>query len=395
MKRFKGTDFADIDTLLSEEEIMIRGTIREWVEDNVIPEIDSHYQHDHFFQPWQGEIAELGVLGATLDGWGGAGLDAVAAGLIYQELERGDSGLRSFASVMNSLVIHPIATYGSDEQKERWLPDLVAGRKVGCFGLTEPDYGSNPGGMLTKAEKTSAGWLLSGAKRWITNGTIADVAIVFAKTADGVRGFLVERGTPGFTAPEIHRKWSLRASVTSELLFEDCELPADSLLPGSDIGLKTALMCLNQARYGIAWGAIGVMMDCYEEAKEYVMTRTQFRGRPLASHQLVQKHLSTMLTEITKSQFLMLQIGRLKEQGRANHAHISMAKRNNCYWALRIARTARDMLGASGITHEYRAGRHAMNMESVKTYEGAHDVHHLILGEYITGIPAYDPPAVD
>ena len=391
MKKFQGTDFVDFDSLLTDEEIMIRGSVREWVEENVIPVVDDHFQRDEFHLPWKNELAGLGVLGSFLpERWGGSELGAVGSGLIYQELERGDSGLRSFASVMNSLVMYPIFAFGSDDQKERWLPPLVAGEKIGCYGLTEPDFGSNPGGMLTRAEKTANGWVLNGAKRWITNGTIADVAIVFAKTTDGIRGFLVEKGTPGFTAPEIKQKWSLRASVTSELIFEDCEIPEENRLPGCDVGLKAALMCLNQARYGIAWGAIGTMMACYEEAKEYALTRIQFAGKPIAKHQLVQKKLSNMLTEISKSQLLCLQIGRMKDRGLANHAHISMIKRNSCYWALKMARMARDMLGASGITHEYQSGRHMLNLESVKSYEGAHDVHHLILGEAITGIPAYE-----
>ena len=390
MKRFTGTDFMDIDTLLSEEEIMVRDTVREWVEDNVVPVVDKHFQEDTFHLPWKDDLAELGVLGAGVEGYGGGGLSNVCRGLMYQELERGDSGLRSFASVMNALVIYPIHTYASEEQKERWLPDLIAGKKIGCYGLTEPDFGSNPGGMLTRAERVKDGWLINGTKRWITNGSLSDVAVVFAKTSEGFRGFLVPTDTEGFSAPVIKDKWSLRASITSELIMEDCLVPEDSIMPGSDAGLKVALSCLNQARYGIAWGAVGVMMDCYEEALEYVMTRRQFKDRPLASHQLVQKKLSNMLTEITKAQLLVLQLGRLKDKGLCNFAQISMAKRNNCYWALKIARIARDMLGASGITHEYHCGRHMLNMESVKTYEGAHDIHHLILGEKITGIGAYD-----
>jgi len=389
MKKFSGTDFLEMDTLLSEEEAMIRDTVRDWVEENVIPVVDDHFRKDEFHLPWKEDLAGLGVLGATLEDYGGTGVNDVAAGLMYQELERGDSGLRSFASVMNSLVMYPIRTFGSEAQCERWLPAMAEGRAIGCFGLTEPDFGSNPGGMLTKAERVDGGWRLNGAKRWITNGTISDVAVVFAKTADGVRGFLVEKGTEGFTAPLIERKWSLRASVTSELVFEDCLLPEDALLPGTEVGLKAALMCLNQARYGIAWGAVGAMMACYEEAKEYALTRKQFREQPIASHQLVQRKLSIMLTEISKAQMLVLQVGRLKGLGKCTHAHISMAKRNNCHWALNIARMATSMLGASGITHEYQSGRHALNFESVSTYEGTHDIHHLVLGEDITGIPAF------
>ncbi len=392
MKKFQGTDFVHLDGLLTEEEVMVRDSLRAWVEDRVIPVVDRLYQEDEFPLEWRTELAELGVLGAGIQGYGGGGLSNVCRGLMYQELERGDSGLRSFASVMNGLVMYPIERYGTREQKERWLPALVRGEKVGCYGLTEPDYGSNPGGLLTRAERVGDGWLLNGTKRWITNGSISDVAVVWARTAEGIRGFLVETDTEGFSAPRIEQKWSLRASVTSELILEDCLVPEDALLPGTEVGLGAALSCLNQARYGIAWGAVGVMMACYEEALEYVLTRRQFDDRPLASHQLVQKRLSHMLTELTKAQLLVLRIGRLKDEGRATHAHISMAKRNNCYHALDIARTARDMLGASGITHEYQCGRHMLNMESVITYEGAHDVHHLILGHEITGIPAYRPP---
>ncbi len=390
MKKFQGADFCRLDTVLSEEEIMVRDSIREWVDDQVIPVVDRHFQEDTFHMPWKDELGELGVLGAGIEGYGGGGLSNVCRGLIYQELERGDSGIRSFASVMNGLVIYPIYTYGSEEQKDRWLPKLCRGEAVGCYGLTEPDFGSNPGGMLTRAEKTADGWVLNGTKRWITNGSIADVAVIFAKTDEGIRAFLVESDREGFTAPLVKEKWSLRASVTSEIILEDCLIPLENLMPGSDIGLKTALNCLNEARYGIAWGAIGTMMACYDEGLEYVMTRTQFKGKPLAGHQLIQKKLSIILTEITKAQFLTLQVGRLKDQGLANYAHISMVKRNNCHWALKIARMVRDMLGASGITHEYQVGRHLLNLESVITYEGAHDIHHLILGDYITGIPAFE-----
>ncbi len=390
MKKFQGADFCGFDTLLSEEEVMVRDSIREWVDAEVIPVVDKHFQEDTFHMPWKDQLAEIGVLGAGLTGHGGGGMSSVCTGLIYQELERGDSGIRSFASVINGLVIYPINEYGSEEQKEKWLPRLVNGEAIGCYGLTEPDFGSNPGGMLTRAEKTADGWVLNGTKRWITNGSISDIAVVFAKTKEGIRAFLVETDREGFTAPLIKEKWSLRASVTSEIIMEDCVVPEGSLMPGSDLGLKTALSCLNQARYGIAWGAIGSMMACYDEGLNYVMARTQFKGKPLAGHQLVQKKLSNILTEITKAQFMTLQVGRLKDQGLANYAHISMIKRNNCYWALRIARMVRDMLGASGITHEYQAGRHMLNFESVKTYEGAHDIHHLILGDYITGIPAYE-----
>jgi glutaryl-CoA dehydrogenase len=390
MAKFKGADFLSImETQFTEEERMVRDSVREWVEDRVIPVVDRCYQEDLFPLEWKDELASLGALGPGLAEYGGLELSHVCRGLIYRELERGDSGLRSFASVMNSLVMFPIRAYGTKAQQEKWLPGMIRGEKVGCFGLTEPDFGSNPGGMLTRAEKVADGWLLNGTKRWITNGSISDVAIVFAKTAEGIRGFLVPKETPGFSAPVIRQKWSLRASVTSELIMEDCLVAEDAILPGTSIGLKAPLTCLSEARYGIAWGAVGVMEACYEEAFDYVMTRRQFEDKPLASHQLVQQRLSSMLTETVKSELLILQVGRLKDLGLVNHAHISMAKRNNCEVALDIARTARDMLGASGITHEYHCGRHMMNMESVKTYEGAHDVHHLILGDYITGIPAY------
>ncbi|MHC4469661.1 MAG: acyl-CoA dehydrogenase family protein [Planctomycetota bacterium] len=390
MKKFQGTDFVRFDSLLEEDEVMVRDSIREWVEDNVIPAVDRHFQEDEFHIPWKEPLAELGVFGATIDGYGGGGLSSVAAGLMYQELERGDSGLRSFVSVMNGLVIHPIFTYGDEGHRERWLPALIRGEKIGCFGVTEPDYGSNPGGMQTRADKVKGGFLLNGTKRWITNGSIADVAVVFARTKAGIRAFLVEGGSEGLSAPLIDEKWSLRASVTSELILEDCFVPNENLLPGSEIGLKAALECLNQARHSIAWGAIGTMMACYEEGLEYTLTRKQFADKPLAGHQLVQRKLSGMLTEISKAQLLTLRVARMKDEGTATHAHISMIKRDNCYWALEIARTVRDMLGASGITHEYQVGRHLLNFESVKTYEGTHDIHHLILGEHITGIPAYE-----
>jgi glutaryl-CoA dehydrogenase len=383
-------DFLCLDAFLAEEEVMVRDAIHDWVQEQVVPVVDDHFQKDHFHLPWKDELAELGVLGAGIEGYGGTYLSNVCRGLMYQELERGDSGLRSFASVTNSLVIYPIYTFGSEAQREAWLPELTSGRKVGCFALTEPDFGSNPGGMRTNAERVDGGWRLNGWKRWITNGSIADVAIVFAATPEGIRGFLVEKDRPGFQAPRIVEKWSLRASVTSEVILDDVIVPEENLLPGTDIGLKAALMCLTEARHGIAWGAIGAMLACYLEAHAYVMTRRQFGNRPLASHQLVQKRLSWMLTEISRVQALTLHIGRMKDRGLATHAHISMAKRSNCATALEIARTARDMLGASGITHEYTCGRHLLNLESVNTYEGAEDVHHLVLGQHITGIPAFE-----
>ncbi len=384
---FQGLDFYIINDLLDEEEQMVRDTIREFVNDKVLPVIEKHNREATFPMHLIGPIAELGILGATLKGYGCAGLNNVAYGLIMQELERGDSGLRSFASVQGSLVMYPIYSFGSEEQKQYWLPELAAGRKIGCFGLTEPDFGSNPGGMLTKAVREGNTWVLNGTKRWITNGSIADVAVVWARTDEGIRGFLVEKGAKGFTTMDQKGKFSLRASVTSELIMEDCRIPAENILPGSK-GLASPLSCLNQARYGIAWGAIGAAMACYDEAVNYAKTRIQF-DKPIASFQMVQEKLVYMLSEITKGQLLCLQLGRLKDQGKVTAQQVSLAKMNNVYHALQIARTARDILGASGITDEYQCGRHLCNLESVFTYEGTHNIHTLILGEWITGIPAY------
>jgi glutaryl-CoA dehydrogenase len=314
-------------------------------------------------------------------------MNNVSHGLMMQELERGDSGVRSFASVQSGLVMYPIYTFGAEEQKDYWLPRLASGKAIGCFGLTEPDYGSNPGGMITRAERKSGGYVLNGAKMWITNGTIADVAVVWAKLEGEIFGFLVEKGTKGFTAPEMKGKHSLRASVTSELVFLDCFIPDTNILPGSS-GLKSPLMCLSQARYGIAWGAMGAAMACYDTALGYAKSRIQF-DKPIASFQLIQEKLVHMLTEITKSQLLCLQLGRLKDQGKSNFTQISLAKRNNVYQALEIARMAREILGANGILNEYPVMRHSANLESVKTYEGTHEMHTLIVGEDITGIPAF------
>jgi glutaryl-CoA dehydrogenase len=331
-------------------------------------------------------MGELGLFGANLTGYGCAGMNNVAYGLVMQELERGDSGLRSFASVQGSLCMYPIHTYGSDAQKDRWLPAMAAGEAIGCFGLTEPDFGSFAQGMRTKAEKSGAGWLLNGAKRWITNGSVADVAIVWARTDEGVRGFLVERERPGFEAPDIKGKFSLRASVTSELYLKDVEIPDENRLPGAE-GMKGPLSCLTQARYGIAWGALGAAMACYEEVVEYTKER-HVQGGPIASKQLTQEKLVDMLTEISKGQLLALRLGRLKDEGRLHHTMVSMAKRNNVDVALRVARAARDLLGANGIVDDYQAMRHMMNLETVRTYEGTHDIHTLILGEHITGLRA-------
>lgn len=385
---FKGVDFYNIDMLLSEEEKMIRDTVRDYVEKRIMPIIRKHYEEATFPKELIPELAELGLFGANISGYECLGINNVAYGLVMQELERADSGIRSFISVQSSLVMYPILEFGSEEQKQYWLPKLAKGEKIGCFGLTEADYGSNPGGLKTKARRDGNSYILNGSKMWITNGSMADVAVVWAKNEENIiNGFLVEKGTKGFTATEVKGKLSLRASDTSELIFEDCRIPAENRLPKAE-GLVAALKCLSQARYGIAWGAIGAAMACYQEALEYSKTRIQF-DKPIASFQLVQNKLAYMLTEITKAQLLCLQLGRLKDLNLATHAHISMAKRNNVYIALQIARLARDILGANGITLEYNAMRHLCNLESVYTYEGTHDIHTLILGEYITGIEAY------
>jgi glutaryl-CoA dehydrogenase len=333
-------------------------------------------------------MAELGFYGANLEGYGCAGMSNVQYGLIMQELERGDSGLRSFVSVQGALVMYPIREYGSEEQKNRWLPDLQQGKAVGCFGLTEPDFGSNPAGMRTRAVKDGDDYILNGEKAWITSGTIADVALVWARAEEGIRGFLVEKGTPGFSARDINGKWSLRASVTSTLSLQDVRVSAGNMLPQAQ-GLKAPLSCLTQARYGIGWGAIGAAMACYNESLEYAKVRKQFDDKPIASHQLVQAKFADMITEITKAQLLALQVGRLKDQGRADFAHVSMLKRNNVKMALDAARAARDILGANGVADEYPIFRHLCNLESVFTYEGTHNIHTLIIGERVTGLPAY------
>ncbi len=389
MPKFQGVDYYNIDALLSEDELMVRNTVREFVDEQVLPIIEKHNRESTFPAQLVGQMAELGLFGATLPAkYGCAELNNVAYGLMMQELERGDSGIRSFASVQSGLVMYPIFTFGSDEQKDCWLPKLAKGEKIGCFGLTEPDFGSNPGGLITRAEKKDGGFLLNGAKMWITNGTIADVAVVWAKLDGEIRGFLVEKGTKGFDAPEMHGKHSLRASVTSELVFQDCLIPAENLLPKTG-GLKSPLMCLSQARYGIAWGALGASMACYDAALQYALSRKQF-DKPIAAFQLTQEKLVYMITEITKGQLLCLQLGRLKDQNKARFTQISMAKRNNVYHALEIARVAREILGANGILDEYPVMRHAANLESVKTYEGTHEMHTLIIGEDITGLAAFN-----
>ena len=389
MNNFNGVDYFNIRSLLSEEELMIRDLVREFVSEEVIPIIEEYNREGKFPLQLVPKIAEIGLLGSTLPSkYGGAEMNNVAYGLVMQELERGDSGIRSFVSVQSGLVMYPIYSFGSDEQKEKWLPQLAKGERVGCFGLTEPDYGSNPGGMVTKVEKVDGGYKLNGAKMWITNGTIADVAVVWAKLKGVVKGFLVEKGMKGFSAPEMKGKHSLRASVTSELVFEDVFVPEENLLPKTE-GLKNPLMCLNQARYGIAWGVVGSMMACYDAALNYAKSRVQF-SKPIAAYQMTQEKLVYMLTEITKAQLLNIQLGRMKDNGTLKHTHVSLAKRNNCEKALDIARVAREILGANGILDEYPVMRHSANLESVKTYEGTHEMHTLIIGEDITGFAAFD-----
>ncbi len=387
---FQGVDFLEIDSLLSEDEKVVRSSVRQWVEENVKPIIEKHAQAGTFPTELIPEIGKLGYLGANLAGYGCAELSNVEYGLIMQELERGDSGLRSFVSVQGALVMYPIHAFGSDAQKEKWLPRLQKGEAIGCFGLTEPGFGSNPGGMLTRAVKKNDCYLLNGEKLWITNGSIADVSVVWAKDDSGaIGGFLVEKGTPGFRAWDVHDKYSLRASITSGLAMNDCRIPATNRLPKAE-SLKAALSCLTQARYGIGWGALGAAMECFETAVKYSKERKQFGGQPIASHQLVQEKLVWMLSEISKGQLLALQVGRLKDQGRAKHYHISLLKKNNVWVALESARKARDILGANGITGDYPVFRHMVNLESVYTYEGTHDIHTLVLGHHITGIPAYE-----
>jgi glutaryl-CoA dehydrogenase len=391
MPPFPGVDYMNIDSLFSEEELMVRQTVRDFVDEEVIPIIEHANREEKFPMHLVKKMAEMGLFGATISEYGLPGLNNVAYGLIMQELERGDSGLRSFASVQSGLVMFPIHAYGSKEQKDKWIPALASGEKIGCFGLTEPDFGSNPGGMRTYARKDGNHWVLNGAKAWITNGSIADVAVVWAKVDGVVRGFLVEKDTPGYTTAYHMGKFSLRASVTSQLFFEDCRIPLDNVLPETN-GLKYPLSCLTQARYGIAWGALGAAMGVFQTAVDYSKSRIQFGGQPIASHQLVQNKLAWMITEITKGQLLALQMGRQKDEGKLKPHHVSMAKMNNVNIALECARMARDILGANGISDEYPVIRHMLNLESVKTYEGTHDIHNLIIGEAVTGIAAYNPP---
>ncbi len=380
-------DFLDFNSLLSDEEQQVRESVREFVSNEVQPIIRDYYRNGEFPQQLIRPFGDLGLLGSTLQGYNCAGLNNVAYGLIMTELEYCDSGIRSFVSVQGALVMYPIYTFGSDEQKQKYLPKLAAGEFIGCFGLTEPDYGSDPGGMITRAEKVDGGYKLNGRKMWITNASLADVAIVWAKLDGVVRGFLIEKGTPGYATKPMHGKLSLRASDTSEILLDDCLIPEDALLPKSN-GLKSPLSCLTQARYGIAWGVMGAALACFHESLEYAKGRIMF-DKPVAGFQLTQHKFAEMLTEITKMQLLLVQLGRLKDAGKLHHAQVSLAKRNNCYQALKIARTSREILGANGIMDDYVCMRHAANLETVKTYEGTHEIHTLVLGQAVTGISAF------
>lgn len=386
---YENTDFYNIDELLDDESLMIRDTVRGFCDKEIIPIIEKHYEEGAFPSEIIPELASLGVFGITIpEEYGGAGASYQMYGIAMQELERADSAIRSFASVQSSLVMYPIYKFGSEKQRKKWLPKLATTKAIGCFGLTEPDFGSNPAGMITHAVKTDGGYLLNGAKMWITNGTLADVAVVWAKLDGVVRGFLVEKGMPGFTAPEMKGKHSLRASVTSELIFQDCEIPESNILPNVE-GLKGPLSCLTQARYGIAWGAVGAALAVYESAVNYSKSRIQF-GKPIGGFQLVQEKLVWMLTEITKAQLVNFRLAQLMDSGKIRPQHVSFAKRNNVDIAINCARIARDIHGANGILGEYPVMRHAANLESVRTYEGTHDIHTLILGQDITGIAAYE-----
>jgi glutaryl-CoA dehydrogenase len=388
MAKFPGVDYLLIDSQLNEQELMVRQTARQFVDERVIPQIRDCFREGRFPKELIGEMGRLGFFGANLEGYGCAGMNNVEYGLIMQELERGDSGIRSFASVQGALVMYPIYTYGSEEQKQKWLPRLQSGEAVGCFGLTEPGFGSNPAGMLTRAQRDGSDWVLNGEKTWITNGSIADVAVVWARAEDGIRGFLVEKGTAGFSSSELHGKLSMRASVTASLALSDVHVKGCAMLPGAK-GLKGPLGCLTQARYGIGWGVLGAAMDCYETARSYSVLRKQFDDKPIASHQLVQEKLADMITEITKAQLLALHCGRLKDTGKIEQWHISMLKRNNVRTALECARLSRDLLGGNGIMDEYPIMRHLCNLETVKTYEGTDHIHTLVIGERVTGVAAY------
>src|ERR1700677_1411408 len=389
--KFRGVDFIDFDTLLNDDERLVRDTTPKFIEDNLVPIIEECNRAGRFPRELVKPMADLGFFGASLQGYGCAGMSNVEYGLVTQELERGDSGVRSFVSVQSALVMYPIYAFGSDDQKNTWLPAMQKGEKLGCFGLTEPDFGSNPGGMRTRARKEGDEYILNGEKMWITSGSIADVAVIWAKVEEEegrVRGFLVETNRPGFSAYDVHGKWSLRASVTSGLSLQDVRIPACNLLPFSG-GLKSPLMCLNQARYGISWGALQAAMSCYDTELQYSLLRKQFREEPIASNPLVQETLTWMISEVTKGQLLALQVGRLKDAGKVGFELISMAKRNNVWMALECARMARDILGGNGITDDYPVMRHMMNLESVKTYEGTHDIHALIIGQSVTGISSF------
>jgi glutaryl-CoA dehydrogenase len=388
MAKFPGVDYLLIDSQLNEQELMVRQTARQFVDERVIPQIRDCFREGRFPKELIGEMGRLGFFGANLEGYGCAGMNNVEYGLIMQELERGDSGIRSFASVQGALVMYPIYAYGSEEQKQKWLPRLQSGDAVGCFGLTEPGFGSNPAGMLTQARRDGSDWVLNGEKTWITNGSIADVAVVWARAEDGIRGFLVEKGTAGFSSSELHGKLSMRASVTASLALSDVRVKECAMLPGAK-GLKGPLGCLTQARYGIGWGVLGAAMDCYETARSYSILRKQFDDKPIASHQLVQEKLADMITEITKAQLLALHCGRLKDEGKIEPWHISMLKRNNVRMALECARLSRDLLGGNGIMDEYPIMRHLCNLETVKTYEGTDHIHTLVIGERVTGVAAY------
>ena len=394
MLKFEDLDLYHIDQLLSDEERMVRDSVQTWVRDRVMPDIEEWAWEGVFPRHLVREMGDLHILGAGFSEYDLAGLSSVAYGLICQELERGDSGLRSFASVQNSLVMHPILMWGTEEQRDHWIPKLGSGESIGCFGLTEPDFGSNPGAMRTRAIRDGDGWVLNGEKAWITNGSIADVAVVWARTEEGIRGFLVEKDTPGFSTPDHKGKYSLRVSVTSQLVFEDCWLPAENLMSGTT-GLKNPLMCLTQARYGIAWGAIGSAMATFTAALNYAKTRIQFSGRPIAAHQIQQQKLVWMYNEIVKAQLLVFQLGRMKDAGTMAHEAVSLAKRNSVWVARECAKLAREIHGANGIVNEYPIMRHLMNIESVYTYEGTHDMHTLAVGAYLTGIRSFDPPPED
>jgi glutaryl-CoA dehydrogenase len=384
-------DYLDFDPLLDEEQRLVRDTVGAWVDEKVLPIIEDAAWEGRFPKELVPEMARMHLFGSTISEYGLPGLDNISYGLIMQELERGDSGLRSFVSVQSGLVMYPIHAFGSQAQKDRWIPKLADASAIGCFGLTEPDFGSNPAGMRTTARQDADGFVLNGAKAWITNGSIADVAVVWAKLDGVIRGFLVEKGTLGYSTFEHKGKMSLRASVTSQLAFEDCRIPGDSILPGVE-GLKGPLSCLTQARYGIAWGAIGSAMATYSAALEYAKTRKQWRDRPIAAHQLVQERLAWMITEITKGQLLAWRLGRMKNDKTMKPHHVSMAKRNNVWVARECAKLARETLGANGVVNEYPVFRHLANIESVYTYEGTHDIHTLIIGEAVTGVPSYNPP---